>query len=188
MTERAFGSTYRAQVSVLTPSVPERSAMLAELRQSVSNQTFARWEHLILVDEGYVGCSRTLNAIAEDAKAEWLFLIADDDLLLPTCLGAHLAASPGADVVYSPPQVEGEPDAPFHGDPPGIPAPALIRRSLWEDLGGYDVNREQCEDLDFFDRALVAGAVFKRIEGPTWIYRFHSGGNKSRGKAFGPPQ
>jgi hypothetical protein len=161
--------------------------MLAELCESVDAQTFPLWEHLILVDEGYVGCSRTLNAIAETARAPYLFLIADDDLLLPTCLGDHLGEAlkgTGADVVYSPPQVEGEPDAPFHGDPPGIPAPALIRTSLWRELGGYDVQRAQCEDLDFFERALIAGAVFKRIEGPQWVYRFH-GANKSRGKVFG---
>jgi hypothetical protein len=158
--------------------------MLAECEASVDAQTFRGWEHLVLVDEEYVGCSRTVNLLAEDARGEWLFLIADDDLLLPSCLAAHLGVSGGADVVYSPPVVEGEPEAPFHGTPPGIPSSALIRRSLWNDLGGYDVEKAQCEDYDFFERAMGAGAVFHRLREQTWIYRFGHG-NKSRGKVFG---
>jgi GT2 family glycosyltransferase len=157
--------------------------MLKECEASVNGQTLRGWEHLVMVDAEYQGCSRTVNALAADAQADWLFLIADDDLLLPDCLSRHLAASSRADIIYSPPAVEGEPDGPFHGDPPGIPAPALIRRSLWNALGGYNVELAQCEDLDFFDRALCVGAVFKRIEGPLWTYRFH-GKNKSRGASF----
>jgi glycosyltransferase involved in cell wall biosynthesis len=171
----------------LTPSVPERADMLAECEASVDAQSFRGWEHLILVDIEHQGCSVTMNALAREARAKWLFLLADDDMLLPGCLAAHLAASEGCDIVYSPPLVDGEPEPPFHGDPPGIPATALISRNLWNFLGGYDVERAQCEDLDFFDRALVAGAVFRRIPEQTWIYRLgHPGGNKSRGKVFGP--
>jgi len=166
-------------VSVCTPSVPERAEMLAELRASVDAQTMRDWEHLVMVDAEYQGCSRTLNQIAAEAHGDWLFLVADDDLLLPDCLAAHLAASAEADVVYSPPVVEGEPEAPFHGEPPGIPSSALIRKTLWDDLGGYDVDRAQCEDYDFFERALGVGARFVRIPEQAWVYRFH-GKNKSR--------
>lgn len=175
----------RPSVSVLTPSVPERADMLAECEASVAAQTFLGWEHLILVDHEYRGCSKTVNQLAEVATAPWLFLIADDDLLLPGCLSAHLSASSRADIVYSPPFVEGEAEAPFHGNPPGIPAVALIRASLWRKLGGYDEERSQCEDLDFFTRAMEAGARLRRIKEQTWIYRFGHG-NKSRGKVFGP--
>lgn len=168
------------KVSVLTPSVPERGEMLKECEQSVDAQTFRGWEHLVMVDSEYQGCARTVNRLAADAVSPWLFLIADDDLLLPNCLAAHLRESAGNDIVYSPPVVQGEPEEPFHGDPPGIPSTALIRRSLWDELGGYDVEKAQCEDYDFFERALIAGAKFGRLEEQTWVYRFH-GKNKSRG-------
>lgn len=181
---RTSNSRLRLRVSVLTPSVPERADMLAECVASVDAQTFRGWEHLVLVDEGYEGCARTVNRLAADAKADWLFLIADDDLLLPDCLAAHLSVTGGADIVYSPPVVEGEPEGPFHGDPPGIPAVALIRRSLWDELGGYDVEKSQCEDYDFYERALAAGASFHRLRESMWVYRFH-GANKSRGAKFG---
>jgi predicted glycosyltransferase involved in capsule biosynthesis len=55
----------------------------------------------------------------------------------------------------------------------------LISKKLWDDLGGYDVARTQCEDFDFFERAMGVGAVFHRLSEQTWVYRFH-GGNKSR--------
>lgn len=165
-------------VSVLTPSVPERADMLNECIESVLVQKCA-FEHLIHVDREYAGCSVTVNLLADKARGRWLFLLADDDLLLPGCLKAHLAAADGADIVYSPPVVEGEPEPPFHGDPPGIPSTALISANLWRHLGGYDPARTSCEDFDFFERALLAGAVFRRIPEQTWTYRFH-GGNKSR--------
>lgn len=154
--------------------------MLADARASVQTQAVPL-EHLVLVDTEYQGCAKTVNQLAAQAKGRWLFTLADDDLLHPGCLTAHLAASEGVDVVYSPPQVEGEPDEPFHGDLPGIPSTALISANLWRWLGGYDEERDHCEDLDFFTRALEAGAVFRRVPGPLWTYRFH-GANKSRGQ------
>lgn len=185
--ERAYGSTRRPLVSVLTPSVPERGDMLAETRRSVETQTMKRWEHLVLVDSTYRGCAATVNALAAEAKTDWLFLLADDDLLLPTCLAVHYRLRVGADIVYSPPVVEGEPEPPFHGTPPGIPSSVLISRALWERLGGYDLSLGQCEDYDLFERALVDGAVFRRTEKQLWVYRF-TGHNKSRGATFGPPR
>lgn len=159
--------------------------MLAECVASVKAQKGVSFEHLILVDHLYHGCAVTLNKLAEQARGEWLFLIADDDYLLPGCLAAHVEASDGADIVYSPPSVEGEPEAPFHGDPPGIPSTALICGNLWRELGGYDTSLVQVEDFDLWERALAAGAVFKRLDAKTWVYRLnHSLGNKSRGQLF----
>lgn len=173
-------------VSVLTPTVPERAGMLAECRLSVEAQHGVPFEHLVGLDTDYQGCAVTINELARHATGKWLFLIADDDLLHdPACLKAHVSVSGAADVVYSPPRVEGEPEAPFHGDPPGIPAPALIRRTLWERLGGYDEMLDQCEDLDFFRRALESGARFQRLDEQLWTYRIgHPLGNKSRGKTW----
>ena len=171
-------------ISVLTPTVPERGAMLVEAWRSVQEQTITSFEHLIHMDDLYEGCAVTMNRLAERAHGEWLLPLADDDLLLPDCLGAHLdGAATGADIIYSPPIVEGEAPDGFHGTPPRIPSLALIRTSLWRQLGGYEVTLGQCEDYDFYMRATGQGARFHRIEGGTWIYRFH-GANKSRGHTF----
>lgn len=176
------GSAQRPWVSVITPTIPERSGMLAQLEATVAAQTLARpWEHIILTDVDREGCAKTVNRAVSFARADWLFLIADDDLLEPTCLHAHLEAAEGADIVYSPPIVEGEPAAPFHGDPPGIPSTALIRTSFWRTLGGYNDLLDKCEDNDFYTRALARKGVFRRLPESTWIYRLgHPLGNKSR--------
>ena len=183
--QRRLSGHLRPLVSVLTPSVPERAAMLEEACASVDAQTLRRWEHLVDVDTGYTGCARTVNRLAAAATAEWLLILADDDLLKPDCLARHFRASKEADIVYGPPTVEGEDASTFHGDPPAIPSLCLIRRHIWEDLGGYQEDLTQREDRNLYERALERGIRFVRIPQETWVYRFH-GVNKSRGGGFGP--
>src|SRR5689334_4968228 len=114
-------------VSVVTPALLSRKAYLRECEASVRAQTFRDFEHLIGYDTQRKGCARTINRVARKARGEWLFVLADDDLLLPGCLQTHLDASEDADVVYAPPLVWGEDPVQFHRTPPGIPAVALIR-------------------------------------------------------------
>jgi GT2 family glycosyltransferase len=166
-------------ISILTPSIPERAAMLEECKRSVVAQTSEDWEHLIEIDTERRGCAVTMNLLAERAVGEWLLPLADDDLLLPGCLEQLLAYSEDAEIVYPPPLVWGQPAEWFTQAPPVIPSFALIRRSLWVELGGYDESRVREEDRDFWIKALAAGARFVRADAqPTWVYRHH-GGNKS---------
>lgn len=172
-------------VSVLTPSIPERAALLVECRLSVRAQT-APCEHLIEIDTARDGCSRVMNRLAREASGEWLLPLADDDLLLPGAVATLLAHSGEADVVYAPPLVWGNNDTHFWGTPPNIPSFALVRASLWQQLGGYDEKRRREEDRNLWRAALDAGARFVRADtGPTWIYRFafHPDG-KPRNKSY----
>ena len=59
-------------VSILTPSIPERADMLEECRASVKAQTVTRHEHLVMVDEDRRGCAVTMNLLATLAHGEWL--------------------------------------------------------------------------------------------------------------------
>ena len=166
------------RVSVLTPSIPERERMLEECMASVKAQTYTFAEHLVGIDEEHRGCSWTMNQLAKKSKAEWLLPLADDDLLLPGALARLIEASEQGDVIYSPPLVSGNEEKHFFGNPPAIPSFALVRRTLWQVLGGYDVGRRREEDRDLWTRALEKGARFVRIPEAVWVYRFH-GGNKS---------
>ncbi len=152
--------------------------MLVECKASVAAQTFTGWEHLVEVDENRDGCAKTMNRLAARAKGKWLLPLADDDLLHPDCLEVLLAASPEADIVYSPPEVSGKPAGPFQKSPPAIPSCALIHADLWAEIGGYreDLTRE--EDRKFWTLAKQRHARFVRVDRETWVYRFH-GGNKS---------
>lgn len=122
-----------------------------------------------------------MNTLVERAHGKWIFMLCDDDLMLPGCLEAHLAVSEEADIVYAPPLVWGEDGAQFCTlPPPSIPSASLIRTSLWRQLKGYDETALRTEDRFFYQAALLAGARFVRTaDRPTWVYRFH-GGNKSR--------
>lgn len=167
-------------VSVITATVEGREDMLAECEASVRAQTFDHWEHLVMLDEQREGCSVMCNRMVAQAKGEWVFLLADDDLALPGCLEHHLAHSHDADIVYAPPLVWGIHDGWWYfQSPPAIPATALIRTELWHQLGGYDETALREEDRGLWIRAVEAGARFVRAEGqPTWVYRLH-GDNKS---------
>jgi hypothetical protein len=142
---------------------------------------------LILLDEERRGCAATVNELAGGAVADWLFILADDDLMLPRCLELLMAASKaqaGVGVFYSPPLVWGEDGAQFCASPPNIPSAALIGRELWEKIGGYSLDAPSAEDGVFWRQVEQRGATFVRVdEHPTWVYRFH-GKNKSRTDDF----
>jgi hypothetical protein len=81
--------------------------------------------------------------------------------------------------VYSPPLVSGNEDRWwFFQAPPVIPSTALIRRSLWDRLGGYDEGAVREEDRKMWVKAVEMGARFVRVDEPCWVYRQWQG-NKS---------
>lgn len=174
-------------VSVLTPTVPGREHYLKEACHSVKAQTLKGVEHLVRLDSAGEGCSKTVNKLAAEARADRLLILADDDILLPRCLELLVEAWPDVGpIVYPVPMVWGEGAGTFLGDPPHIPSLALIPTRIWRQLGGYNESLSQVEDGDFFYRAMQADTVFIRFDQePTWIYRFWTAedgtrGNKSR--------
>ena len=176
---RVSVSPVRPLVSVLTPSIVGRENFLVECEASVKGQLFDGWEHLIEVDYNQDGCSVTMNRLADEAAGWWLLPLADDDLLLPGCLSHLLFESDDADIVYAPPLVTGNEDRWwFFQEPPAIPSFALIRRELWNELGGYDESLVREEDRDLWVKAIEVGARFHRVDEPCWVYRQHAG-NKS---------
>jgi len=148
--------------------------MLEECEASVNAQTYSDVEHLIGLDEERRGCSWTMNQLAKQAAGEWLFILADDDLLFPRGLETLLAHADGGDVVWSRPVVWGNASPHLvEGWPPQIPSHALVRTNLWRRLGGYDETRKREEDRDFWKRAMEVDARFIFVpDGPTWLYRF----------------
>jgi len=168
-------------ISVITATVTGRESMLDECVASVVAQTLKPVEHIVMLDSELEGCSAMVNRMVAKADGDWLFFLADDDLILPRCLELHWEATDGADIVYGPPLIWGIHDPWWYFQaPPAIPATALMRKSLFLDLGGYDEDATREEDRGLWTRALAAGAKFVRIsDAPTWVYRLNHGGNKS---------
>ena len=196
------------RVAVLTPTLPSRPELLAEAVASVNAQSLRPVAHLIGVDHEEMGIGGTLNRLASSADADWLARLDDDDLIDPSHLETLAARTNEADILYSwcrivPRSTNGsEPPYPSvigrSGWTPNqtfdperlhasnyIPATALIRKSLWHELGGWQragygvagspASAEGTEDWDFWLRALEAGARFLCIPTVTWSYRYHGG-------------
>lgn len=181
------GSPAKPLVSVLTPSIQERGKFRYQCGRSVRSQCFftapgAEVEHIVHLDLEQIGCAAAMNICAKRAKGEWFIPLADDDLLLPGAVESLLEQSADADIVYAPPLVTGNEDRWwFFQAPPAIPSFGLIRRTLWEQIGGYDESLAHEEDRDFWTKALDLGARFVRVDEPVWVYRQHSA-NKSFNK------
>lgn len=181
-----------ADVTILTASMPERSGMLGELCASVAAQTVAPRAHLIAVDHPRDGFVATVNRLASQVTTTWLMVMCDDDLLDPHHLATITAAAGWFDVAYTWCRSTGRdgwtPNAEFDAATlrhrnfiPG--GAALVRTSLWQELGGYrkTTDWDCAEDWDFWQRALEVGAEFVCEPKVTWTYRFH-GQNLSLGQ------
>src|ERR1051326_214782 len=141
-------------VSVLTPSLSERSGLLDECRASVAAQTVPV-EHLVYIDNDRVGPQLVRNALARQATTEWLLPVDDDATLDPDCVEVLLDRAGDADVVYPFCRMDGRDDwcpnrlfaAKTLLRKPFIPVTSLVRKDLWETVGGH--RPEPLEDWRF---------------------------------------
>lgn len=177
----------QASISVITPTIPERSELLDDCKTSVENQTIPAVEHLVAVDiEGH-GPSVLRNGMVGRSTGDWILPLDDDDTLDPDYIQVvqpHLTDA--VDVVYTWCRVEGLPDwTPnrlfndallLKGN--FIPVTACIRKSLLEEIGGWPEPPERLqpgEDWELWKLALGAGAVFKLVPEVCWSYRVQPG-------------
>lgn len=178
-----------ADVTVCTASLPHRVQFRNELIESVNNQTVKPKAHLIGIDHARVGGQKMMNDLIRMAETTWVAPIADDDIMYPDYLETLLANSDGADMIYGWCNVSGnragwDLKQPFDEKRlrtgPYIPATILLRKSTWEELGGYS-EIEVCEDYAFQIKLLDNGKVIRNVPKVIWEYRFH-GRNMSDGK------
>lgn len=164
-------------MTVITPTLPERAHLLEECCASVG-ASLAPVQHVIGIDVDREGPARTRNRLAQDVDTPWLAFVDDDDLVDPRHFSVLLGASTGADVVYPWCRVEGrdlrlnhhfDPVALMHGN--YIPVTAMIRTSLFRELGGFPEDA-RFEDWELWKNALRAGARFRCVPEVTWTYRF----------------
>lgn len=168
-------------ITVITPSLPERHAMLAEACASVAAQTFRPAAHLVHVDYHQEGPGALINRMVAGSTSEWFSILADDDLYDPDHLETLAKHAPEADIVLSWSRIEGKdveqyrgqfaPERFFDRRDTGMRGCFLFRRSLWEKLGGW--RSVPGEDWDFLCRATIQSARFAPVYRETWTYRFH---------------
>ncbi len=171
------------KVAVITPSLASRCFLLEECKASVLAQT---WDgeiyHAIGFDENKEGPTVTRNKIVRslDSSFEWIAFVDDDDTVDANHLAALIASSGEGDVIYSECREEGfiktwNTRAFNYDDVKAanyIPVTVLMRRSLFDKIGGYKVSPPG-EDQELWLRAALAGGRFVYLPQVTWTYRQH---------------
>lgn len=163
---------------VITPTINGREHLLQECGESVAAQSYPV-SHYIQKDNSHHGPALVRNSLVGQTSSDWVLPVDDDDLLDPGCVATLVAHSDGADVVYPWCRMVGRTDQWVPNKlfcesslyrQPFIPIVMLIRRPLFEMLGGF--RNVRMEDWDFQIRALQHGARFRCVPIPLWSYRF----------------
>lgn len=170
------------KVAVITPTVPSRAILLKECKAAVKAQTWAgEVLHAVGEDVDKVGAATMRNNLVHslDPSYKWLAFVDDDDMLMPEHLTTLVAHSEGTDIIYSDCTEEGftktwktrEFNYNNVKEANYIPVTVLMRRSMFEKVGGFPTEHYPGEDQWLFLNAASAGARFQYVPQVTWIYR-----------------
>lgn len=183
-------------MTVVTPSIPPRAALLELARESVRRQDCG-WPvpHVVEVDEAHEGISIMRNRMLGRVETEWVCFFDDDDELLPNFVSAHLrhADESGADVVYGgftsnvfPHVVPESTELALLRQKNMVSGTALVRTELVRKVGGYPAGDDipwafngqfwhPSEDWGLWLRLAELGATFSSFAEITWRYSVHAG-------------
>lgn len=184
----------RPTVSIVILS--HRPSLVGEALASATGQTV---DCQVVVQHAKANWGDKLNRAVNATIGDWIVILCDDDLLDPAYVERCLRFAGEADIVYTDRRVFTEtaeaPTAPVmktHGAAVSggeaflVEHPAssfifgspllmtiMIRRTLWDSLGGYDAIPHA--DTEFWYRAIVAKARTVYVPEPLFWYRVHPG-------------
>jgi glycosyltransferase involved in cell wall biosynthesis len=167
------------KIAVLTPTLPERTEMLATCIASVKSQTRPANIHCIGLDTYRIGPAAIRNKLVRELPEEidWLAFLDDDDQFLPRHLEKLSAVAEDADVVFSSSNLSNPALYPTHDyrrlvDGNYISITCLVRRSMFEFVGGFD--KGLYEDWGLWKKITSVVGRFVFVPEVTWVYGQHS--------------
>lgn len=185
-------------VSVITPCYQYCKNYLPETMESVMQQTYGNIEHLVLhgncdaPNQKPVIPSIARNMLIQQASGEFVLPLDADDKLVPHAVSSLVDHRSLAHII-SCLQLEFGDVRHVHGSPTythltfsgfytqnRIHNTSLFRRSLWEELGGYDPKITWYEDWDFWLRCAKAGRTFFVVPQVLLLYRRHAGSQTTK--------
>lgn len=154
----------------------------------------------LITNPNNIGLAASLNIAAFNAKNELLCRMDSDDINIKGRVGAlreafesnndlSLAGTNAFTFKVSSSQREGLIRNPTrHGqlvtsllfDSPMIHPSVIIRKSTFEDVGGYNEKYTRCQDYELWCRMIKNGSVFQNIDIVGLGYRVNSTGNKDK--------
>jgi len=169
------------EITVLTPTLPDRKDLLEQARESVAVQLHAAADHVVITDDVQAGPAKTRNAGLEHVSTPWTAFLDDDDLMDRGHLKLLIAEAERSEatVVWSwCRRIDGGPEIPRAAffDPIElrqdnfIPITVLAQTDAVRAVGGFDPTAEH-EDHDLWLRMLDNGARFSVVRAVTWSYR-----------------
>lgn len=165
-------------LTVVIPTIPERSDLLEQAIASVHGQTVGQPEVMWALDENRIGPALVRNSIVKSVKTPWVLFLDDDDVLHPDYLEAVLPWFFGEyGVVYTWCDTEGFEaylDRPFNEVELRcynyIPVTACVRTDLFIQAGGFRTE-VAFEDWGLWLNLLKLGTKFKCVPKHKWTYR-----------------
>jgi glycosyltransferase involved in cell wall biosynthesis len=142
------------------------------------------------------GKSKTLNKLLKEAKGEWLAMQDDDDVWLPKKLEIQmeLAETGNYDVIGSRifycdevEKITGQPNISLehndifsrsmNGDNQVPNTSAIFKKSITEDVDGWDESLGGIEDFDFWLKLMKKNCIFVNVKKQLVLHRVHSSSN-----------
>jgi glycosyltransferase involved in cell wall biosynthesis len=132
------------------------------------------------------GLAASRNTGLRAGSAPFVLCVDADDFLDPEFLSATLDAieGKGVDCAYTEYQLIGLSSDVWRWEPksahelarvPWLPGPGVVmRRSIWEQAGGYSTELRWNEDWDFWIGVVHRGVSFQRVPRPLYFYRRHA--------------
>jgi len=159
-----------------------------------TSSVVARFPSVHYLRQCHRGVSTARNWGAAEASGEWLYFLDADDQLMPGAiesLAAFLAGHADVDAVAGWGQCMDVSGVPLPEASRVLPGPltpsqivrgsspitgaALVRRSAFERVGGFDEGLSLAEDLDFWIRLAAAGGRIVGLDRPVLRVRVHGG-------------
>ena len=184
-----------SDVTVVTPSIPPRSGLLAEAVATVASQTLRPRAHTVVYDLAGDGEAVTRNRGLFGVDTRWTAFLDDDDLLYPRHLELLVAEAEHADADLVYPWF----DRTDGTDPLGwfgkafttasarslreanfIPVTYLVKTEAAQKVGGFpepgtpEWPRANMVDWGFLLRLLDADARLWHLPQRTWRWRIHA--------------
>lgn len=173
------------KISIITPYSKEYAHFLPECIETLKNQTFQDFEHILWeYNEKPFNLPRARNQAIRTAKGEYIVCLDADDRLDPTYLERCLELATPDTIVTTGVRTFGDTVWEVNWAEDAMTYQHFLRRNrchvtsmyprrAWEVVGGYDEKFEAYEDWDFWTRCAKAGFKYRSILDYIFFYRQH---------------